>query len=246
MCADAQQMPPHENTQARTESSLSDLKETLRDSDLFFTLKNRPFKGVFSRDVVSPQAAEELLKQIDSLTASAKVLKNGNTCFVTAVDWCGRKVVIKRYNPKGLLHSLRHTLKRSRARRGWLNAHRLRQLCIPTPKPLGFVEEYAGILLKRSWLITELAPGPKLRDYLADPTLTKTQKTTVIEQVFAILAQLEENRITHGDLKHVNLIITPNGATLIDLDSVKIHRTGLFFAYHRKKDLDAFDFGQNQ
>lgn len=206
-----------------------------------FVAQNPPFYAVFSRDDIPPKEAEALLAKIDDVTLSANVLKNGTTCFVTATDWCGRPVVIKRYNPKGLLHRLRHTLKRSRARRGWLTAHRLRQFGIPTPKPLGFIEEYAGCLLKRSWLITELAPGPKLRDTLADAALTKTQKTAIIDQVFVILAKLDENRITHGDLKHVNLIVTPKGVTLIDLDSVKFHRTGLFYRYHRKKDLDAFD-----
>ncbi len=204
-------------------------------------IKKPPFIAVFSRDAVSPQAAADLLNRLDAFTDAATVLKNGNTCFVTAADWCGRKVVLKRYNPQGPLHALRHTLKRSRARRGWQTAQRLRQLGIPTPEPLGYIEEYAGLMLKRSWLITALAPGPKLRDVLADPNLTKAQKTAVIDKVFAILTSLDAHRITHGDLKHVNLIVTPDGPTLIDLDSVKFHRTGLFYRYHRQKDILAFD-----
>ena len=87
-----------------------------------------------------------------------------------------------------------------------------------------------------------MAPGPKLRDYLADPDTSKAQKTEVIDRVFTILTQLELHRITHGDLKHVNLIVTPEGPTLIDLDSLKTHKTGLFYNYHRKKDLTAFTF----
>ena len=218
-----------------------DLKTSLYEKQGCFIVKKPPFYAVFSRADVPSQAAEALPEQIDFVTQSANVLKNGTTCFVTRTQWCGRAVVIKRYNSKGLLHGLRHTLKGSRAQRGWLTAHRLRQLGIPTPKPLGYIEEYAGFLLKRSWLITEFAPGPKLRDILADAALTKPQKTAVIDQVFAILNRLDENRITHGDLKHVNLIVTPDGVTLIDLDSVKFHRTGLFYRYHRRKDLNAFD-----
>jgi tRNA A-37 threonylcarbamoyl transferase component Bud32 len=218
------------------------LKETLRNGNRFCVVKTPGYFAVFNKNDVAPDAARSLIDRIDAVTDAARLLKNGNTCFVTGVNWNGRDYVIKRYNPKGLLHGLRHTLKRSRARRGWLNAHRLLLLGIPTPRPVGFIEEYAGPLLKRSWLITELAPGPKLHDYLADPAVTKTQKTAIIDKVLSILALLEQNRITHGDLKHVNLIVTPDGPTLIDLDSLKIHRTGLFFAYHRKKDLDAFTF----
>jgi len=218
-----------------------DLTTPVRGEDDAFVVKRPPFYAVFSRSEVPPQAAESLPEQLDAVTQTAKILKNGTSCFVTTTQWCNRSVVIKRYNHQGLLHGLRHTLKGSRARRGWLTAHRLRQLGIPTPKPLGYIEEYSGCLLKRSWLITEYAPGPKLRDTLADAALTKSEKTAVIDQVFAILTRLDENRITHGDLKHVNLIVTPQGVTLIDLDSVKFHRTGLFYRYHRRKDLDAFD-----
>ena len=218
------------------------LRRTLREGKDFCAVKTGGYVGVFSRMDVGPDEAGRLVEQIDAVTAAAKLLKDGGTCFVTAASVNGRACVIKRYNDKGLLHSLRHTLKGSRARRGWLYAHRLRHLGIPTPRPIGFIEEYAGLLLKRSWLITELAPGPKLHDYLADPATTNAQKIEALKQVKCILDLLEQNRITHGDLKHVNLIVTPDGPTLIDLDSVKLHRTGLFYRHHRKKDLAAFDF----
>ena len=230
------------DTQGRKVSLSAALKETLRDGKRFCVVKTGVFRAVFDTSDFDRTAAEELVGNIDAVTGAARLLKNGNTCFVTAVQRHGREYVIKRYNPKGLLHGLRHTLKRSRARRGWLNAHRLLYLGIPTPRPVGFIEEYAGLLLKRSWLITELAPGPKLKEYLANPDISKAQKTRVIDQVFDILGLLEQYRITHGDLKHVNLIITPAGPTLLDLDSLKIHRTGLFYLYHRKKDINAFDF----
>ena len=239
MTADAPAPLKTDNAPSGRFEHASALKETLREVNRFGVDKTPGYFAVLNKNDVAPDAARSLIDRIDVVTSAATLLKNGNTCFVTAVNWNGRDYVIKRYNPKGLLHGLRHTLKRSRARRGWLNAHRLLLLGIPTPRPVGFIEEYAGPLLKRSWLITDLAPGPKLHDYLADPAITKKQKIDIIDNVFSILSLLEQNRITHGDLKHVNLIVTPDGPTLIDLDSLKIHRTGLFFAHHRKKDLDA-------
>jgi tRNA A-37 threonylcarbamoyl transferase component Bud32 len=242
MGTDALDKSLHINAPAPGVSLPAALKDTLRDTDRFGVLKTEHFYSVFSKSDFSESTVRDLIEHIDTVTGAARLLKNGNTCFVTAVTWNEHEYVIKRYNPKGLLHSLRHSLKRSRARRGWLNAHRLLFLGIPTPRPVAFIEEYSGWLLKRAWLITELAPGPKLRDYLVNPEITKAQKTVIIDKVFIILNQLEDNRITHGDLKHVNLIITPDGPTLIDLDSLKIHRTGLFYSYHRKKDMDAFAF----
>lgn len=227
--------------QDRQVSLSSVLRESLRNSDRFCVLKTRRHHAVFDKSDFTPDDAGQWIEQIDAITDSARLLKNGNTCFVTAVTRRGRDYVIKRYNPKGLLHSFRHTLKRSRARRGWLNAHRLHYLGIPTPRPVGFIEEYAGPFIKRSWLISEMAPGPKLHDYLADPAISKNSKSHMLDKVFHILDLLDRNRITHGDLKHVNLIITPDGPTLIDLDSLKIHRTGLFYRHYRNKDISAFD-----
>jgi hypothetical protein len=160
--------------QDRQVSLSSVLRESLRNSDRFCVLKTRRHHAVFDKSDFTPDDAGQWIEQIDAITDSARLLKNGNTCFVTAVTRRGRDYVIKRYNPKGLLHSFRHTLKRSRARRGWLNAHRLHYLGIPTPRPVGFIEEYAGPFIKRSWLISEMAPGPKLHDYLADPPSPKT------------------------------------------------------------------------
>ena len=242
MGKDAPCITQSDNAWDRRTSLSSALKETLRNGNRFGVIKTGRYNAAFSKNDLSETAVRDLIDRIDAVTDAARLLKNGNTCFVTAVTWNDRSYVIKRYNPKGSLHSLRHSLKGSRARRSWLNAYRLLFLGIPTPRPVAFIEEYTGWLLKRSWLITELAPGPKLHDYLANPEITKTQKTEIIDKVFKILARLEDNRITHGDLKHVNLIITPDGPTLIDLDSLKIHRTGLFYAYHRKKDIDAFAF----
>lgn len=233
---------PADNGQRTSQTLAGVLKAALRDGERFCCIKTANHFALFDKVDIDPSEAKEFIRQLDALTGSARLLKNGTTCFVSAVSLHGRDYVVKRYNPKGLLHSIRHTLKRSRARRGWLNAHRLRYLGIPTPRPAGFIEEYAGFLLKRSWLITELAPGPKLYEYLADSEISKDQKTKIIDQVFDILTRLDRHRITHGDLKHANLIITPDGPTLIDLDSLKIHKTGIFYLYHRKKDLNAFDF----
>jgi len=56
-------------------------------------------------------------------------------------------------------------------------------------------------------------------------------------QVEQILQQMELYRITHGDLKRANIIITNHGPVLIDLDSLKVHRLGFLFGYYRRKDI---------
>ena len=123
-----------DNAWDRRTSLSSALKETLRNGNRFGVIKTGRYNAAFSKNDLSEAVVRDLIDRIDAVTDAARLLKNGNTCFVTAVTWNDRNYVIKRYNPKGLLHSLRHTLKGSRARRSWLNAYRLLFLGIPTPR----------------------------------------------------------------------------------------------------------------
>jgi tRNA A-37 threonylcarbamoyl transferase component Bud32 len=213
------------------------LKKSLRDSKRYITLKSGTLWGVFSREYWAQKQAAELAGQIDTLMNQGKILKRGNTCFVSLVEISGRAVVIKRYNHKGLWHSIRQTLKGSRARRCWLHGHRFDELKIPTPAPLAFIEKTKGPLVYCSYILNEYAEGTKLCDFLRDLSRTEAEHTETLDRVEAILRQMEQYRITHGDLKPSNVIITSHGPVLIDLDSVKVHWTGLFFRRARAKDL---------
>jgi tRNA A-37 threonylcarbamoyl transferase component Bud32 len=213
------------------------LKKSLRDSKRYITLKTGSLRAVFSRELWAQKQAAELSDHIDQIMNEGKILKRGNTCFVSLVEISGRSVVIKRYNHKGLWHSIRQTLKGSRARRCWLHGHRFDELKIPTPAPLAFIEKTKGPLVYCSYILNEYAEGTKLCDFLRDLSRTEAEHTETLGRVEAILRQMEQYRITHGDLKPSNIIITSRGPVLIDLDSVKIHWMGLSFRRARAKDL---------
>jgi tRNA A-37 threonylcarbamoyl transferase component Bud32 len=213
------------------------LSKSLRDSKRYIALKTRTWRAVFTRELWTQKQAADLPTHIDLLMSQGKVLKRGNTCFVCQVEINGRPVVIKRYNHKGFWHSLRQTLQGSRARRCWLHGHRLDELRIPTPRPLAFIEKKHGGLIYCSYILNEFADGVKLDKFLRDLSRIESEQAQMFERVETILRHMEQYRITHGDLKPSNILITSKGPTLIDLDSLKVHRIGILFRRARDKDV---------
>ncbi|GAJ12526.1 unnamed protein product, partial [marine sediment metagenome] len=179
-------------------------------------------------------------EQIDALMDGGEVLKDGNTCYVCRLTWNGKDVVVKRYNHKGVVHSLRHTIKRSRARQGWLHAHRLGMLHIATPRPLAYIEQLKGLIVWKSYLVTEHVEGQKLDCFLRDEDISQEQRSDTTRRVMELLEKLGKYRITHGDLKHSNLLITEDGPVLIDLDAMVVHKIGWISAWKGRTYVSRF------
>jgi serine/threonine protein kinase len=147
---------------------------------------------------------------------------------------------VKRYNHRGLIHSLRHTIKKSRARRSWLNGHLLAMLNIATPKPLAFIEEYRGLLLWKSYLVTEYVDGRRLSVLLRDNSITEDKRSEITQQINRLLDKLEKYHIIHGDLKHTNILISENNPVLTDLDAMKTHKWDWTYKARQTKDMTRF------
>lgn len=213
------------------------LKKRMRSGTKYLRIKSVGHLAVFDREFCAVANPVDFIKQIDSLMDKGEIIKNGNTTYVSRLSINGKDIVVKRYNHKGFIHSVRHTIKKSRALRGWLHAHRLRMLKVATPKPLAYIENRRGLLLWQSYLVTEYVKGQMLRDFLRDNNATKEKRSMVTRQVTNLLDKLGQNRITHGDLKHSNILITENEPVLIDIDAMKVHRWTWLFDIKRAKDL---------
>ena len=212
------------------------LKKCLRTSKRHLRIKVGSHIAVFDKGFCRNTEPLDFIEQIDAMMDEGQILKNGDTCYVSRLNWNGKDVVIKRYNHKGLIHSLRHTIKRSRARRTWLHGHRLGMLNIATPKPLAYIEQRKGKFIWKSYLVTEYVKGRKLYDFLRDGKTGQEQRSIVTRQVKDLLEKMWKNGTTHGDLKHTNILITDNGPVLTDLDGMKVHRWNLLSIIHRDKD----------
>ena len=213
------------------------LKKCVRTSKRHLRIKANEYFAIFDKSFCPQTQTKSFIEKLDKLMDEGKNLKKGNTCYVSRLTWNNNDVVVKRYNHKGFIHSLRHTIKKSRARRGWQHGHRLVMLDIATPKPLAYIEQLKFKLVWKSYLVAEYVKGQKLYDFLNNNNATKEQQQTINKQIKELLDELEKNRITHGDLKHTNILVTDKELILTDLDGMKAHKWGFRYKSSRAKDL---------
>ena len=199
------------------------LRKCMRTNRRHLRLQGPGWQGMFDRGFIKDADANELVKSMDRLMEAGEVLKSGHTCYVSRIKWNGRDVVVKRFNHRGAFHSLRQGLKGSRARRAWVNGHRLGMLGIHTPKPLAYVERYAWGLLYDCYLITEYLDGCNLYLYLSNDAVSQDDKVSTAERMRRMVECLTRHRISHGDLKYANVFVVGAEPYLMDLDSIIVH-----------------------
>lgn len=198
------------------------------------------YAGMFDKAFCSRAEFRDFTEQADKLMDRGRVLKNDRACCVSRVRCNGRDVVVKRYVCRGLYHSLRHTIKKSRARRGWLWGHALLAMNIPTPRPLAWIEQRKNGLVRKSYLVTEHVEGPNLYHFLRDETFSKRDRWTRAAEALELVKRMGQYHISHGDMKHSNILVAENGITLTDLDSVKRHRFSWTYDVRQAKDMARF------
>ena len=221
----------------RKEQIKKGLEKCMRTSKKVLKIRTSQHFALFDRSFIDSVNPINFINQIDSLMDAGRILKRGNTCYVSAVCFNDRRIVIKRYNDKGFFHSLRHTIKGCRARRCWLYGHRLGMLNIPSPKPLAFIEQKKGVLVRRSYIVTEYVEGQKLYDFLKNNQPEQQKFLLIKEQLKILMKKLSKYCITHGDLKHTNILVTKNTFVLTDLDSLKFHRFEFIYKIRQSKDI---------
>lgn len=202
------------------------LSKCVRDCSRIQVDRNRGAFVAMARneaDFLGPIVADP-----DRWLASGFPLKQGNTATLALIEHEGRKLVIKRYNIKGLAHALSRCWRPSRAWHAWLEGHRLRFLGIATPRPLALIERRFGPLRGRAWLIVEHCAGSSLAEH--PPTATH------LKPVVDLFARLSAACVSHGDMKATNLLWDGERICLIDLDATRQHRSMASYRRAWRKD----------
>lgn len=183
----------------------------------------------------------DLLAAPGPAVAGAPRLKDGNSATVVRCRDAGSDLVVKRYNVKNWRHGLRRAPRRSRAWISWQNANALAHLGVPTPRALGLREERWGPLRRVTYLITATSEGVSLQDWIGERDAA--QVPDWLDQALAdILAALAAASLSHGDLKASNFLVeeAERRLLLIDLDSMRLHRSSRRHGRALRRDLDRF------
>ena len=180
---------------------------------------------------------QDFFNRLDELVEISPRLKDGNTATVALAQCGAQKVVIKRYNIKHFRHWLSRFWRPSRAWKSWKNAHHLAVLGIKTPKPIAVVEQRFGWLRSRAFYLSEYESA---EDALAKYTQTDELSEQHVQDFKQFFTALVYGRISHGDLKANNILLTEEGLSLIDLDAMRFHGSSRSFKKALTRDLNRF------
>lgn len=192
------------------------LKKCVRECGDFSTLKTRRRFAVWSRAHHGADL-DSFVRDPDAWVAKGELLKDGNSATVVVVQLDGRPVVIKRNNIKNARHWLRRCLRPTRGCVNWRNAHLLGLNGIATPEPVAFVEKRRGPFRLGGYYVCAWCGFPSA----AHQYQSRQPGERELKWFEELFAGLRSAKIVHGDLKASNLLVTDNGISLIDLDSMK-------------------------
>jgi len=223
----------------RVAEAVDTLRVQLRQGRGFRRLAGRHHRGLAVAGF--PLDDQHLKETLDQLISQGHCYKHDQTSTVASARFDDQDWVIKRYNHQGLIHGLRRCFTTSRARKSFVLGLLLDRLGIATPKPLAYIETRSGPLPGDGYIVCEKSPGETLHHLLMTGQLDRALWPAVVAQTRELVAALHHLGITHGDVKHTNLLLGGDRLEIIDLDSLRIHRRLRRFERDRRKDASAVD-----
>ncbi|MBT7335263.1 MAG: hypothetical protein HN856_12865 [Gammaproteobacteria bacterium] len=164
---------------------------------------------------------QPFIAQPDVVMSQGEVLKEGNSATVVRIQFNNMSYIVKRYNLKNTWHWLKRMIKR-RARRAWVNGHRLDLLGIRTARPIALLERRWGFFNGICYLVMEDVGSVTLQEVMVkNPQMIESLSLPITE----VLLGLSAARLIHGDLKATNFVVYEQRVALIDYDGLAVGRS---------------------
>ncbi len=217
-------------------------KKIMRTCSSFVRVKKLKQVLIYDRDYQSDIFLDLLHNPERFFTQpTVSILKAGRSATVAKLMLDGRQLVVKRYNIKNGWHGLRRCLRATRAETSWRLSQKLRLFGISTAKPVAYVENRLFGLRGSSYFIMEYVEGPNLGEFFSSQGVKNgVDETQIARIVVSTLTNLGKLKITHGDLKMTNILISGEQPVLIDLDGMREHATSFGFKRIFKKEVRRF------
>ncbi|MBN2333568.1 MAG: hypothetical protein JXO49_06470 [Deltaproteobacteria bacterium] len=216
------------------------LKKIFRDCSAVVRCRDTGRLILCSRRYYTPPVRDFLMDPDPWLYHSAtRLLKDGNSSTVATVVVDGHPLVVKRYNSKGFIHGIKRAFRRTRAARSWRNAHLLDFYGINTPEPVALIERQRLAVRLPAYYVAALADGILASDYFAVAAVSDELRH-MAAKVASVIKTMHDQRISHGDLKASNIVLTAHGPALMDLDDMQQHRSVAGFAKAARRDVERF------
>ena len=217
------------------------LKKIFRQCTEFVSEQNFWSYRVYHRTLACPELNKIIVSPDTSLSfPNTKILKKGKSSTVWLTSAGSHKLVIKRYNIKGIFHAMKRSVRRSRAAISWKSAHILQSHGIMTAQPIAMIEKRFGLLRRHAWFISEYLEGLDAGHLFRDEKLSFDEKSAEVHHIVKLFEQLRDYKIFHGDMKATNIFFTNTGTALIDLDSLKQYHSPFFFKRLHRRDVSRF------
>ncbi len=178
---------------------------------------------------------------VDSMLSAAEPLQVKDRCIVARLEDSGQRFLLKRHIWGGPSRTLRMLHRQPAARRNSQLANRIRELGIPTPRPVACLEHCFGPLGYRSYLLTEYIEGESLWQGIRHGRYRRDDYDSIAEQVAQLWERLLQAGVSHNDLKPENLLVDPHRKVwLIDLEKVALKSSGQKLARKHAEDASRF------
>ena len=189
------------------------------------------FRLVAEAQNVEGESLKKLVATIGQELGRGKALKVDSAASVTRVHLGEEDLIVKRYTARSAWHSVKRSLRQSRARNAWRASRTFADAGIRVPEPVLYWENRFGPLRLDSFFVYRAIDGESLLESL--PLLSGEQRADVVRQLGALFSALRSQQLVHGDMKATNLMLVNGRVTIFDLD-VAGKRTCLFSQGHRR------------
>ena len=203
--------------------------------------------AVFDRSDDGP-ALQSFIRQPDALMANARMLKDGDSTTVVALELDGKQCVVKRYNLRNFWYVLRRLFRPSRAWHCWYNAHLLTAVGVDTPRPVLLLEQRWGPLRRVAYFVTEWSEGDDVLTLLKDRSARQVPWPQILLCFRQLFTVMRRHQLVHGDMKVSNFLYLPayrsdDGSarlTVLDLDATRQVRSRRRFRKYFVRDVNRF------